>query len=221
MLASTDYLPESRLGSAGVTMLDPSDLEIWRRNRGEEPETKNWRNRLVQALSAATWQEPRQTFSYSRSGEGTALWTLADYSIQNDSMQSLLESAPSDVGTHLGQFLVLPDIVGIARLYMLEEMYSLRDATAVRRFLQTYPHVVKVLLDAYPYLLKHFGPDSQVTLEVVSDPEVADWDQLFAYICTPLPVNEALARLHKLDEEWFLDQLDRIDDLFNFNLKCL
>jgi hypothetical protein len=58
-----------------------------------------------------------------------------------------------------------------------------------------------------------------VTLEVVSDPEVEGVEELFAYILTSLPVNEALARLHRLDEEWFLDQLDRVGGRFNFNLE--
>jgi hypothetical protein len=66
---------------------------------------------------------------------------------------------------------------------------------------------------------EHFGSGIPVVLEVVSDPEVEGWDQLFAYILTSLPVREALAQLNKLDKEWFLDQLDRVDGLFNFNLE--
>jgi len=58
-----------------------------------------------------------------------------------------------------------------------------------------------------------------VVLEVVSDPEVEDMDELFAYILTSFPVDEALARLAKLDEEWFLDQLDQVGGRFNFNLE--
>ncbi len=221
MLVSTDYLPKSQHRSAVVIPFGQSDIETWRKNRGKELGTKDWSNRLAYALSAASWRGPQQTFSYSWSGEGTAIWTPAHDSIQKDSVQSLLESASSNVDVYMIEYLVLRDILGSARLHVLEETYSFRDATVVRRFLQIHPHLVKLLLDAYPYLLELFGPDPEVALEVVSDPEVADWDQLFAYICTPLPVNEALARLHRLDEEWFLDQLDRADDLFNFNLECL
>jgi len=43
--------------------------------------------------------------------------------------------------------------------------------------------------------------------------------ELFAYIRTSLPVDEALSRLDKFDEEWFLDQLDRAGGRFNFNLE--
>jgi len=93
------------------------------------------------------------------------------------------------------------------------------NVAAVGRFLHTHPQLIEVLLEASVYLQKHFGPDPQVTLEVVSDPEVEGVEELFAYILTSLPVNEALARLHRLDEEWFLDQLDRVGGRFNFNLE--
>lgn len=105
------------------------------------------------------------------------------------------------------------------RLQQLEEIYSLRNAATVRRFLHAYPQLVEVLLEAHGYLQKYFGPEPQVTLKVVSDPEGEGVEELFAYILTPLPVDEALARLDKLDEEWFLDQLDRVDGRFNFNLE--
>jgi hypothetical protein len=111
------------------------------------------------------------------------------------------------------------DITESQRLHQIEEMYSLRHAATVRRFLHVYPHLIQVLLEAHVYLQKYFGPDPQVALEVVSDPEVEGLEELFAYILTSLPVDEALARLDKLDEEWFLDQLDRVDGRFNFNLE--
>jgi len=98
-------------------------------------------------------------------------------------------------------------------------MYSFHDAVTVQRFLQANPHLIEAILEAYPYLVKCFGPDPQVMLEVVRDPEAEGVEELFAYILTPLPVDEALARLDKLDQEWFLDQLDRVGGRFNFNLE--
>jgi hypothetical protein len=107
-------------------------------------------------------------------------------------------------------------------LQKLDTMYRSRDALAVRRFLRNHPHLIDVILEAYPHLMKHFGPATQFDLEIVSDPEAEGWDQqLFAYIITPLPVDKALARLEKLDEEWFLSQLDRVGGLFNFDLECV
>ena len=104
-------------------------------------------------------------------------------------------------------------------LHKLEEMYSFRNKAAVQRFLQIHPHLIEIILEAYPYLVKHFGPNPQVMLEVVRDPEAEeDSEQLFAYILNSLPADEALKRLDKLDDEWFLGQFDRVGKLFNFNL---
>ena len=132
-----------------------------------------------------------------------------------------IETKKESIRLHAAQYVTLPDTIESQRLYQLEEVYSLRDAAAVRRFLHACPQLVEVLLEAHVYLQKYFGPDPQVTLRVVSDPEAESMDELFAYILTPLPVDEALARLDRLDEEWFLDQLDRVDGKFNFNLEFL
>ena len=120
---------------------------------------------------------------------------------------------------HAVQYTTLLDIIGSQRLHQLERIYSLRDTATIRRFLHACPQIIEVLLEAHVYLQKYFGPNPQVTLEVVSDPEAEGMEEMFAYILTSLPVDEALARLDRLDEEWFLDQFDRIDGQFNFNLE--
>jgi len=114
----------------------------------------------------------------------------------------------------LGEF-----VTESARLRQLEGLYLLRGSVAVRHFLRANPQLVSILLEAHFHLQEHFGPNLQVALEVVSDPEATGQEQLFAYIRTSLPVDEALARLDRLDEGWFLGQLDQVDGLLNFNLE--
>jgi hypothetical protein len=130
-----------------------------------------------------------------------------------------IEIKKESIRPHAAPYITLLDTIESQRLHQLEEAYSLRNAAAVRRFLHACPQLVEVLLEAHVYLQKYFGPDPQVTLRVVSDPEAESTDELFAYIRTSLPVDEALARLDKLDEDWFLDQLDRVNGQLNFNLE--
>lgn len=113
---------------------------------------------------------------------------------------------------------ILQTIARSARWRKLAEMYSFHDAATVSSFLSAHPHLIEILFEAYPHLLEHLGPDLKVALKVVSDPEAEDSKRLFAYLLTSLPPEEALIRLDRLDEEWFLDQTDRVGDLFNFNL---
>ena len=105
-----------------------------------------------------------------------------------------------------------------AAIELLERLYTFRQRAEVLGFLDRHPFLVQLLLEAYDRIGNYF-PQSQVFLEVVSDPEAEGLEELFAYILTSLPVDEALARLDKLDQEWFLDQLDRIGGQFNFNLE--
>jgi len=103
----------------------------------------------------------------------------------------------------------------------LEKLYGLREPDEVQRFLQPYPHLAELLLEAFPYLKKHFGPSPQVELEVIRDPEIGSLGELVAFILTPLSVHEAEARLDRFDDEWFLDRLDRTDGLLNVCLEFI
>jgi hypothetical protein len=59
----------------------------------------------------------------------------------------------------------------------IENIYSLRDAPTVRRFIRSHSEVIAVLIEAQPRLLQHFGPNVKVALEVVTDPEGDETDQ--------------------------------------------
>ncbi len=106
-----------------------------------------------------------------------------------------------------------------AAIQGIEALYSLRNASVVRHFLRDHPEVIESLIEARPYLEEHFGPDTRAWLEVVGDPEAADERQLFAYIASGLPVDEAVKRLDAFDEGWFLDHVDRVAGRLNFNLE--
>jgi len=200
----------------------------------DEPDTEAWEERVFDALCASTWQISQQTFGYRLRGTDTL--TLGDQTcwieikgirglLSLRDLLSLLEGRPDEefitfIETRAIKYGALLDASPfLDHMHQLEEIYSLRDAAAVRRFLYAYPQLLEVLLEAHVYLQKYFGSDPRVTLAVVSDPEVEGMDELFAYVLTSLPVNEALVRLDNLDEEWFLDQLDRLGGRFNFNLE--
>lgn len=108
-----------------------------------------------------------------------------------------------------------------AELQQLQEFYIFREPALIRQFLRTHEPLIEVLFEAWPHLHQYFGPDLQVALEVVSDPEVENWDELFAYILTPFSSDEALARLNRFDQDWFLDQLSQVDGKLNFDVEFI
>ena len=183
-------------------------------------------------------QQARHTATLDRGDPGSLVvsrWIqcvfesfLSEELVQTDALRRVPGTGPFEprfyraLESCLAQYHVLLDIqntIEISRLHRLEEVYSLRNAETTKSFLHSHPQLLDVLLEASNHVRRHFGASIQVALEVVRDPEVEDRKSLFAYIMTSLPVDEALERLKALDEDWFLGQLDRVEDLFNFNLE--
>ncbi len=104
-------------------------------------------------------------------------------------------------------------------LRQVEDWYLLPEPEPVRMFLRRHPSLATLLVEALDWLYRLFGPTPQVSLRVVTDPEVEDFDQLFACIHATRPVEEARRQLRQLDREWFLDQFDRAAGVFNFILE--
>ena len=75
-------------------------------------------------------------------------------------------------------------------------------------FLEQYPFLGPLLVEAHDHIHRYFE-EPQLLLEVVIDPEAIDADRLVAYVATRLSVEEALDRLHQLDEGWWLDAFER------------
>lgn len=90
-----------------------------------------------------------------------------------------------------------------ADIETLEQLYTFRGRTEVLAFLDKYPFLVPILLEA-PEKICYYFPDSQLFLEVVPDAEIIDWIQLVLSILINIDPYEAVNKLHQLDLEWWL-----------------
>jgi len=99
--------------------------------------------------------------------------------------------------------------------------YSIQQPEAIAAFVRRHYAVGKVLADALDQLPTYFGRQPKVSLELKVDPEYVSDKQLFAYIYTRLPVEEALSRFEQFDESWLLARLSGLGGIFNFNLRFL
>jgi hypothetical protein len=100
----------------------------------------------------------------------------------------------------------------------IENLYILRDANEVRGFLEENPFLIPLLQEAHIHIKKLF-PNSDVVLEVVTDPEIAGEKDLVAFIVVGENVEDASEMLDRLDEEWWLDALDRAQGQFHITLE--
>jgi hypothetical protein len=92
-----------------------------------------------------------------------------------------------------------------SEIRLLERLYTFRGRAEVSWFLEKYPFLVPLLMEAYSKFGNYFGPYPRAFLEIVIDPEVPDDRELFALVCTSLMPDEALDRLDRFDRDWWLD----------------
>jgi len=129
------------------------------------------------------------------------------------------ELAILDSRTNIQQIITLQQQRDFESLWkQIARWYVVDNVEGVQLFIRQHPLVAKTLIDAIEQLPKYFGATIHVALELVIDTEEDD-EQLFAYIHAALPVEDALNRLERLDEEWFLSWISQLNGSFNFNLR--
>jgi hypothetical protein len=86
------------------------------------------------------------------------------------------------------------------------------------RFLERYPFLVPLLIEAYRNIQRCF-PLSLVYLTVISDPEEFGTDQLTAFIATNLEPERAIDALNNFDKTWWLKAVKRTQGKFCVTLE--
>ena len=102
-------------------------------------------------------------------------------------------------------------------LSQILEYYEAREWGEVLAFLESFPFLTDVLVEAADHLQNLFGPESTFTLQLERDPETGS-TELFGLVKTNLPPQEALQRLAQFDETWLLNQQETIRGLFNVDI---
>jgi len=81
----------------------------------------------------------------------------------------------------------------------LWQLYTFRRPEEVSQFIEVYPFLVPLLVEAHSRIRDYFGARPQVILEVVTDPEVQGLVEMFGYVVTSLAPEEAGKRLQQFD----------------------
>jgi hypothetical protein len=101
------------------------------------------------------------------------------------------------------------DATFLYQLRVVQRLYTFRgDRIEILRFLERYPFLVSLLVEADTHIEKHF-PLSLIFLTVVTDPEEFGTEQLIVYIATDLGPDEATDLLSDFDKKWWLKSLKR------------
>lgn len=101
----------------------------------------------------------------------------------------------------------------------VEEVYTFADGTEVRHYLQGNPGILEVLVDALPVIQEIFEfSDLAVALTEPTEPGKSFRRELYIRIVTDADVDEALARLRRFDEKWWLDRPPEVRDRICFDI---
>ena len=104
-------------------------------------------------------------------------------------------------------------------IQVLSELYVLRDYTEVAQFVRQHPQLISPLLEAVERIDQLFGASTMTKLDIVRDPESHNQGELYAFIQTNLAVDEALKRLRRFDEGWWLTALPYTECMLTFSLE--
>jgi hypothetical protein len=90
----------------------------------------------------------------------------------------------------------------------LEQLYTLRKADEVIGYIRENPHLLPFLKFA-PDLIKKYFPKAPLFLTLFIDPDNLTDRYLTIYIGTNYNVDETLARLYELEDEWFFYVIEK------------
>lgn len=95
-----------------------------------------------------------------------------------------------------------PPLISQSDIEYLEKLYIFRDQKEVIQFLEEYPFLLAVVLEAPNKICRYF-PDQKLLLEVVHDPEIINYVHLvLSIILTDLDPDEAMDKEDELRQDW-------------------
>lgn len=95
-----------------------------------------------------------------------------------------------------------PFLISQSDIETLEKSYIFRDKTEVIEFINKYPFLLPIVLDA-PVQISPYFPEQKLLLQVINDPEIPNYIHLvLSIILTDLAPDEAMDREDELRKNW-------------------
>ena len=89
----------------------------------------------------------------------------------------------------------------------ISELYTFRSGSLqILNFLIRNEKLLHFVIEAKAHISDYF-PEDELILEIISDPEEDEDEEIVIYVRTNLQVEEALPKLNEFDESWFLNAI--------------
>jgi hypothetical protein len=86
-------------------------------------------------------------------------------------------------------------------------------------YLNQHPMLYPYIVESIEKIKAIFGSYIELELRLRIDPEIANAQTLYCYIWVTMTVDEALDKLDKFDDEYYLKLPEKIKDYLNYNVR--
>jgi len=167
------------------------------------PESQLWKTEVISGSSTQDILEATQSFAKTTSSTViNAMFVKRDNNLEETGLSCLLEPTFFDI--RVNEQSNRPQ----TEAHQLEQLYIFREKAEILHFLEAKKFLLPLLEDAYTTIRSYF-PASDLLLEVVIDPEITHERQLVIFIAIKENAEEASEALDKLDEDWWMGNMDR------------
>ncbi|MBF2057097.1 MAG: hypothetical protein IGQ45_07705 [Cyanobacterium sp. T60_A2020_053] len=99
----------------------------------------------------------------------------------------------------------------ITKKYIIDDQWEVFD------FLYRHQELFLIVVEAEKQIKKYFNND-KISLNIITDPEIANWENLSITIHTKLNVDQAFDKLKQLDHDWWLDIFAQVGNKLNIHI---
>lgn len=114
-----------------------------------------------------------------------------------------------------------PEVIQASPINQLQRLYLSRNDFAVWEFVDSHSFLIPVLEEVRQRVSDFFPLPFNLVLEITTDPEAVDSRVLFVFIQTTLALAEAMRRLDRFDEEWWLEASEPAEGKLCIDVECL
>lgn len=186
--------------SLSVTLQESSEANVSTTVFLQEFEIGKPENWMCLLLLVSLFKRERDLVSYSFDSTSGGTYPSSKMEKQMQTMRNAL------VHKHPIAATTLPS--KIVEEHPLEKLYVVRQSKETLQFIRENSFLDPLLREASTHIKRYF-PSSELFLEVVADPDIPDEKQLVVSIPVQQKPEEASLALDELDENWWLDAMER------------
>jgi hypothetical protein len=110
-----------------------------------------------------------------------------------------------------------PSLILSILLDKIYKKYIVDNQEEVSDFLYKHQELFLIVLEAEKKIKQYFLND-KLSLKIITDPEIANWENLIIIIQTKLDVDQAFDKLKQLDNDWWLDVFYLVGNKLNIHI---